>query len=162
VQKVRPFAQFSIILYRNKKNKMGVISYIFVVILTILPYFTNTTIHRREREREEREDQSDTKMRMECLGLSFVDRKSTKVITNTAGIHCLARHSGIAVDAALRLLPFKTKAHAHRALRKYQITKARLAAKKKSTGWWKIKKSGWHAKLLKRQQQLLQQDSARA
>ena len=92
---------------------MGVISYIFVVILTILPYFTNTntTIHRRERE--EREDQSDTKMRMECLGISFVDCKSTKVITNTAGIRRLARHSGIAVDAAFRLLPFITKAHAH-------------------------------------------------
>jgi hypothetical protein len=134
---------------------MGVISYIFVVIF-ILPYFTNTTIHRREREREEREDQSDTKMRMECLGLSFVDRKSTKVITNTAGIRRLAHHSGIAVDAAFRLLPFKTKAHAHQALRKYQITKARLAAKKKSAGRWKRKKSGWHAKLLKRQQQLLQ------
>jgi hypothetical protein len=40
---------------------------------------------------------------MECLGLSFVDRKSTKVITNTAGIRRLARHSGIAVDAAFRL-----------------------------------------------------------
>jgi hypothetical protein len=125
VQKVGPFAQFSIILYRTKKNKMGVVSYIFVVISTILPYFTNTntTIHRRERE--EREYRSDTKMRMEYLGLSFVDCKSTKVITNTAGIRCLARQNGIAVDAAFKLLPFKTKAHAHQALIKYQITKAR-------------------------------------
>jgi hypothetical protein len=50
---------------------------------------------------------------MECLGLSFVDHKSTKMITNSAGIRRLARQSGIAVDAAFRLLPFKTKAHAH-------------------------------------------------
>jgi hypothetical protein len=88
---------------------MGVISYIFVVISTILPYFTNTntTIHRRERE--EREDQNDMKMRMECVWLSFVDRKSTKVITNKAGIRRLARHSGIAVDEGFQVVAFQNK-----------------------------------------------------
>jgi hypothetical protein len=57
---------------------------------------------------------------------------------------------------------YKTKAQAHRELWIYKFKMARLAAKKKSTGQWKRMKCGWHAKLLKRQQQLLQQDSARA
>ena len=96
-------------------------------------------------------------MMMDCSGRFFVNRKVTKIVTNTAGIRRLARRSGTTSDAALRLLPFKSKAQANRAIRKYEVTKARLAAK------WKTKnRCGLLAKLLKRQQQLLQQDSARA
>ncbi len=86
----------------------------------------------------------------------------TKIVTDTASIRRLARRIGITREVSLRLSLYKTKAQAHRELRKYQVTKARLAAKKKPTGRWKRTKYGWHAKLLKRQQQLLQQDSARA
>jgi hypothetical protein len=95
---------------------------------------------------------------MEFLGLFFLDRKVTKVVTNTASIRCLARRSGITLDAALRLLPFKTKAQAHQALR--NLRRARSSSTKKSSDRCKRSKGGWHAKLLKRQHLFLQQDSA--
>jgi hypothetical protein len=93
-------------------------------------------------------------MMMDCSGRFFVNWKVTKIVTNTADIRRLARRSGTTLDAALRLLPFKSKAQAHRAIQKYEVTKARLAAK-----WKRTNPGGLLAKLLKRQQQLLQQDS---
>jgi hypothetical protein len=101
-------------------------------------------------------------MMMECLGLSFVNQKVTKIVSNTASIRRLGRRSGIIREVSLRLSLYKTKAQAHRELWIYKFKMARLAAKKKSTGRWKRTKCGWHAKLLKRQQQLLQQDRTRA
>jgi hypothetical protein len=95
---------------------------------------------------------------MKCLGLSFLDWKATKVVTNTACIRRLAHCSGITLDAALRLLPFKTKAQAHQALR--NLRRARSSSTKKSSVQCKRSKGGWHAKLLKRQHLFLQQDSA--
>jgi hypothetical protein len=99
-------------------------------------------------------------MMMECLGLSFVNRKVTKVTTNTTSIHRLARRSGIAVDLSLRLSLYKTKAQAKREHRNYHSRRAQAVVKKSVQ--CKRSKCGWHTKLLKRQQQLLQQDSARA
>jgi hypothetical protein len=96
-------------------------------------------------------------MMMDCSGLFFVNRKVTKVVTTTAGIRRLARRSGTTVDPALRLLPFKSKAQAHRALQKNKVTKARLGVKRTRKN-----RGGLPAMLLKWQQQLLQQDSARA
>ncbi len=63
-------------------------------------------------------------MMMDCSGLSFVNRKVTKIVTNTASIRRLARRSGITREVSLRLSLYKTKAHTHRELRKYQVTKA--------------------------------------
>ncbi len=57
---------------------------------------------------------------IECLGLSFLDRKVTKVVINTASICRLARRSGITEDVSLRLFQYKTKAQAHREHRNYQ------------------------------------------
>ncbi len=102
-----PFGLLSILPYCTKKN--GSHYYIFVVISTIFPPdFTKTSYPRGEREREERS--RDKMIMMECLGLSFLDRKVTKVVTNSASIRHLARHSGITVDASLRMSLYKTKA----------------------------------------------------
>jgi hypothetical protein len=66
---------------------------------------------------------------MECLGLSFLYRKVTKVVTNSASIRRLARHSGITVDASLRLSLFKTKAQAKQEHRNYHTRRAQAAVK---------------------------------
>jgi hypothetical protein len=64
--------------------------YIVVVISTIFPPdFTKTSYPRREREREDRS--GDKMIMMECLGLSLLDRKVNKVVTNSASIRLSTR-----------------------------------------------------------------------
>jgi hypothetical protein len=131
-------------------QKNGSHYYIFVVISTIFPPdFTKTSYPQSKREREER---SGNKMiMMKCLGLSFLDPKVTKVVTNSASIRRLARHSGITVDASLRLFLYKTKAQAKQEHRNYHSRRAR-AAVKTSRVPCKRRKKCWHTKLLERQQ----------
>jgi hypothetical protein len=110
-------------------QKNGSHYYIFVVISTIFPpNFTKTSYPRREREREERS--GDKMIMMEWLVLSFLDRKVTKVVTNSASIRRLACHSGITVDASLRLSLYKTKAQAKQVHRNYHSRRAQAAVKK--------------------------------
>jgi hypothetical protein len=66
---------------------------------------------------------------MECLGLSFLDWKVTKVVTNSASICRLARHSDITVDASLRLSLYKTKAQAKGEHWNYHLRRAQAAVK---------------------------------
>jgi hypothetical protein len=132
------------------KNKNGSHYYILVVISTISPPdFTKTSYPRREREREERS--GDKMIMMEYLGLSFLDRKVTKLVTNSASIRRLARHSGITVDASLRLSLYKTKAQAKQEHWNYHSRRA-PAVVKKSRVPCKRRKKCWHTKLLERQQ----------
>ncbi len=82
------------------------------------------------KEREERGERGLGKMIMECLGLSFVNQKVTKIVSNTASICRLARRSGITREVSLRLSLYKTKAQAHRELWIYKFKMARLVAKR--------------------------------
>jgi hypothetical protein len=134
-------------------KKMGVITTFFVVISTIFPpNFTKTSYPQREQEREERS--GDKMIMMECLGLSFLDRKVTKVVTNSASIRRLACHSGITVDASLRLSLYKTKAQAKQEHWNYLSKRARGAVLKSKVPC-KRRKNCWHTKQLD-----MQQDSA--
>jgi hypothetical protein len=53
---------------------------------------------KRERERAERS--GNKTIMMEYMGLSFLDWKMTKVVTNSASIRRLACHSGITVESS--------------------------------------------------------------
>ncbi len=64
---------------------------------------------------------------MECLGLSFLDWKVAKVVTNSASIRRLAHHSGITLNASLRLSLYKTKAQAKREHQNYHSRRAQAA-----------------------------------
>ena len=90
----------------------------------------------------------------ELLGLCFVDQKSTKLTSNKASIHLVARHSGAIQDTSLKTGQWRSWAHASRALKSLKLARARYAIKRRlkriNALFQNRQEQRWHAILLKR------------